>query len=74
MAILGLIATVGCLIGNYWGSIGKSFKMNLIWSFADLIWIYLAIVEHSSTLYLFVACEILAIKGVINLRGKNESR
>jgi len=67
MISLGLIATIGCLLGNYWGSKGKSFYMNLIWSFADLIWIYLAIVENSSTLYLFIACEILAIYGVINL-------
>jgi len=74
MTTIGLIATICCLIGNYWGSIGKSYKMNLIWVFGDGIFLYLAIVEHSSTIYLFAIAEILAIKGVINLRGRNESR
>lgn len=67
---LATIATIGSLLGALLGAKGKPFEMNLIWTFANLIWIYLGIIESSSTLILFILYEIIALYGVYNLWPK----
>jgi len=58
------------LYGGYLGARNKAFELNLIWSFTNAYWLYLAYIDHSDSILLFGLNQIIFAYGVYNLKGK----
>ena len=74
ISVLAIIATGGSLTGAVLGARGKAFEMNAVWAVVNLLWIYIAMVENSSTLFLFCVYQLLAMYGTIHLWPKNRGK